>query len=257
MAERPVIMAVDDEPAALAAMLDALTRRFGGDYRIVPHLSALKALDDLSRIKRDGEEIALVIADQWMPDMTGNEFLGRVRSVDLWPTAPCRRWGDHAASPTIIQAAALGNSTIISTSPGPPPGAPVSDGERILAEWTRVHRPAMELIHIVGDEGSPRSNEIRELLDRNGIPYGFHDIKSPMARRLGEERGLEPTTFPAIFLLDGTMLTDPTDAELMDALGENPDELSCDLAVVGGGPRAHIRGVRGSEGSAPLSSSGT
>jgi hypothetical protein len=37
MAERPVIMVVDDEPAALAAMLDALTRRFGGDYRIVPH----------------------------------------------------------------------------------------------------------------------------------------------------------------------------------------------------------------------------
>ena len=36
--ERPVIMVIDDEPDALAAMLDALTRRFGGDYRVVPHL---------------------------------------------------------------------------------------------------------------------------------------------------------------------------------------------------------------------------
>ena len=29
MADRPVIAIVDDEPAALAAMLDALNRRFG------------------------------------------------------------------------------------------------------------------------------------------------------------------------------------------------------------------------------------
>src|SRR5687767_1296191 len=73
MADRPVIMVIDDEPNELAAMLDALTRRFGGDYRVVPYLSAPAALDALAKIKRDGEEVALVIADQWMPDMTGNE----------------------------------------------------------------------------------------------------------------------------------------------------------------------------------------
>ncbi len=31
MHERPTILIVDDEPTALASMLDALTRRFGGD----------------------------------------------------------------------------------------------------------------------------------------------------------------------------------------------------------------------------------
>jgi hypothetical protein len=40
MAERPVIVVVDDEPDALSAMRDALTRRFGGDYRVVPYLFA-------------------------------------------------------------------------------------------------------------------------------------------------------------------------------------------------------------------------
>ena len=98
MAERPVIMVVDDEPDALAAMLDALTRRFGTDYRIVPHLSARAALDAVTKIKEDGEEIALVIADQWMPEMTGTEFLGRMRSSE--PTAKRAllvAWGDHAA----------------------------------------------------------------------------------------------------------------------------------------------------------------
>ncbi|MGA7799526.1 MAG: hypothetical protein WCC36_01830 [Gammaproteobacteria bacterium] len=85
MAERSVIPAVDDEPATLAAMLDALTRRFGGDYRVEPHLSPRTALQAVTRLKEDGGEIALVIADQWMPEMTGNDFLGRVRAVE--PTA--------------------------------------------------------------------------------------------------------------------------------------------------------------------------
>ena len=99
MAERRVIMVVDDEPAALAAILDALTRRFGGDYRIVPHLSAPTALDAVSRIKADGEELALVIADQWMPEMTGSEFLGRVRSIEpMAKRGLLVAWGDHAAS---------------------------------------------------------------------------------------------------------------------------------------------------------------
>lgn len=45
MLERPTILVVEDEPAAVASMLDALTRRFGGDYRVEPHLSARGALD--------------------------------------------------------------------------------------------------------------------------------------------------------------------------------------------------------------------
>ena len=40
MADRPVIVIVDDEPNALAGMLDALNRRFGADYRVVPYLTA-------------------------------------------------------------------------------------------------------------------------------------------------------------------------------------------------------------------------
>ncbi len=43
MSERPAV--VSTMSRALAAMLDALTRRFGADYRIVPHLSASAALD--------------------------------------------------------------------------------------------------------------------------------------------------------------------------------------------------------------------
>src|SRR4051794_2094127 len=67
MQVRPVILIVDDEARAVAELLDALARRFGADYRVIPHLSARAALDDIARMKADGEELALVIADQWMP----------------------------------------------------------------------------------------------------------------------------------------------------------------------------------------------
>lgn len=251
MAERPVIMVVDDEPDALAAMLDALTRRFGTDYRIVPHLSARAALDAVTKIKEDGEEIALVIADQWMPEMTGTEFLGRMRSSE--PTAKRAllvAWGDHAASETILQGCALGELDNYLYKPWTPAEVHLYPlVSEFLAEWTQTHRPGMELIHIVGDELSARSNEIRELLNRNGVPYGFHPAASPIAKRLIEEHSVDLGAFPLVFLLDGSVLADPTDRQIMDAIGENPHELSCDLAVVGGGPAGLTSAVyAGSEG---------
>jgi thioredoxin reductase (NADPH) len=70
-----------------------------------------------------------------------------------------------------------------------------------------------------------------------------------MANRLSEERGAEITALPAVFLLDGSVLIAPTDAEIMDAIGESPDELSCDVVVVGGGPAGLTAAVyAGSEG---------
>ncbi len=201
MTERPVIIVVDDEPAALAAMLDALTRRFGADYRILPYLSASEALETISRINADGEEVALVIADQWMPEMTGNELLGRVRKLEpLAKRALLVAWGDHTASPTILQGCALGQLDNYLYKPWTPAEVHLYPlVSEFLAEWTQIHRPGMELIHIVGDDSSPRSSEIRELLNRNGVPYGFHLTASPMARQLSKEHGAELGALPAVF----------------------------------------------------------
>lgn len=247
----PIIGVVDDEPEALTAMLEALTRRFGGDYRIVPYLSPQAALDTLSALKQQGNEIALVISDQWMPGMTGNELLSRVHSLE--PTAKRAllvSWGDHAASSTILQACALGEIENYLYKPWVPAEVHLYPliGE-FLAEWTRVHRPGMELVHVVADEASERSSEIRELLNRNGIPCGFHAAGSRLANQLLEERSANPAAVPAILLLDGSVLVDPTNAEIMDAIGESPGDLSCDVAVVGAGPAGLTAAVyAGSEG---------
>jgi thioredoxin reductase (NADPH) len=251
MAERPLILIVDDEPTVLASMLDALTRRFGGDYRVEPHLSARSALDAVSRHKADGEEIALVIADQWMPGMTGNEFLGQVRALE--PTAKRAllvSWGDHEASPVILQACALGQLDNYLYKPWTPAEVHLYPFvSEFLAEWTRLHRPGMELIHIVGDESSTRANEIRELLERNGIPYGFHPAGTPLADQLVDKHDARQQELPLVFLLDGSLLVNPSDAAIMDGVGESPDNLHCDVVVVGGGPAGLTAAVyAGSEG---------
>jgi thioredoxin reductase (NADPH) len=122
MLTRPVIIVVEDEPQALAALLGALARRFGGDYRIVSHLSARAALDDLQRIRADGEQVALVIADQWMPEMTGIELLGKVHEIHAEAQrALLVEWGDQSAAPTIIQGCAFGQLENYLHKPWSPP----------------------------------------------------------------------------------------------------------------------------------------
>jgi thioredoxin reductase (NADPH) len=251
MAERALIIVVDSESDALAAMLDALTRRFDADYRVVPYLSSCDALAGVRKSKEENEEIALVIAAQRMPEMTGREFLSSVRSIV--PTAKRAllvEWGDREVSPTVLQACALGELDNYLYKPWALAEIHLYPyiGE-FLAEWTRIHRPGMELISVVGDDQATRSHEIRELLNRNGIPFGFHQAGSTTANRLIEQRGTEIKAIPALFLHDGTVLFDPTDAEIMDAVGESPRALNCDVAVVGAGPSGLTAAVyAGSEG---------
>jgi CheY-like chemotaxis protein len=52
MHNRPYILIVDDDPSALAAMFEALARRFGGDYQVVSHRQGPAALAELKKIKR-------------------------------------------------------------------------------------------------------------------------------------------------------------------------------------------------------------
>ena len=78
---RPVLMAVDDEPAALAAIEEELGKRYGADYEVICAATAEAALDRLEQVKDDGRQLALVLADQWMPSMTGVEFLGHARRL--------------------------------------------------------------------------------------------------------------------------------------------------------------------------------
>jgi thioredoxin reductase (NADPH) len=240
MLTRPVITVVDDEPQALATLLDALARRFGADYRIVSHLSAHAALDDLQRIRADGEEqVALVIADQWMPEMTGIELLGRAHEIHAEAQrALLVEWGDQSAAPTIIQGCAFGQIENYLYKPWSPPEVHLyPQVSEFLAAWTRTHGPRMEIVRLVGDYPSSRVHEIREFLERNGIPHGFYLAASEPGERLLQQAGLDGSRLPVLILLDGHALIAPSNTEISDALGaSNLEERTADVAIVGAGP---------------------
>lgn len=239
MSRRPIIMLVDDEPQELATLVNVLTRRFGEDYRVVSHVSAHAALEALKRLKAEGEQVALVIADQWMPEMTGIRTLGLAHT--LHPEAQRAllvEWGDHSAAASIIEGCAFGQIENYLQKPWSPPEVhlypPIGE---LLAAWTRTHGPSMELVRLVGPYPSPRVHEIREYLKRNGIPHGFYPADSQEGERLLRQTGLDAARLPALILLDGHVLVAPSNADISDALGaSNMEACSCDLAIVGAGP---------------------
>src|SRR6188472_4042137 len=78
---RPAIVAVDDEPAVLAAVARDLRRGFGERYRILRVGSGPEALELLAELLTRGDQVALLIADQRMPGMAGTEYLVEARKI--------------------------------------------------------------------------------------------------------------------------------------------------------------------------------
>ncbi|MBB3020303.1 PAS domain S-box-containing protein [Microvirga lupini] len=67
------ILVVDDEPDILIALEDL----FENDYRVLTASSPSQALD----ILQHEPEVAIIISDQRMPEMQGDEFLAKARNV--------------------------------------------------------------------------------------------------------------------------------------------------------------------------------
>jgi response regulator RpfG family c-di-GMP phosphodiesterase len=82
---RPALVVVDDDRDDLERVTGGLIKRHGEDYRIVCEVSAERGLKRLRELEASGEDVALVLADQWMPGASGMEFLARVHHV--FPTA--------------------------------------------------------------------------------------------------------------------------------------------------------------------------
>jgi diguanylate cyclase (GGDEF)-like protein len=72
---REHILCVDDEEGVLSTLRQQLTARFGHECEISTALSAKDALDYMEELNREGEPVAVVIADQIMPGMKGVELL--------------------------------------------------------------------------------------------------------------------------------------------------------------------------------------
>jgi diguanylate cyclase (GGDEF)-like protein len=75
---RETILCVDDEDGVLAALRAQLGARFGHECAIATASSGDDALALFDELEKDGEHVAVVIADQIMPGMKGVDLLEQI-----------------------------------------------------------------------------------------------------------------------------------------------------------------------------------
>jgi thioredoxin reductase (NADPH) len=74
---KPFIFTVDDDPIVLKAVERDLNNRYAKEYRILSINLGSAALDYLTRIRAENEQVALLLVDQRMPQMSGIDFLSQ------------------------------------------------------------------------------------------------------------------------------------------------------------------------------------
>jgi thioredoxin reductase (NADPH) len=248
----PVVLLVDSSPTRGSVEAELL-KRYAADYQIMTAGSAAEALSVLDQLRDAERQVSMVLADPYLPDAAGTELLARVRQRH--PAA--RRallitWGDARSMAAVAEGTVLGDLDAYLVKPR---SARDEYFHRILTEqlgeWGRSNLPQSPVVSVVAEEWAPRSHELRELLGRNSVPFGFHPAGSPEGLRLLEEAGADGTTLPVVIMFDGRALVDPSNAEVAGALGvpTRPGAGRYDVAIIGAGPAGLAAAVYGaSEG---------
>jgi thioredoxin reductase (NADPH) len=244
----PTILSVDDEPAVLDAVVADLRERYGERYRVTGAASGADAVAIVEHLTRRGDELALVVADQRMPGMSGVELLAAVKG--LQPRLRSILLTAYADTDAAIAAINEVDLDHYITKPWDPPAErlyPVTD--ELLEAWEATRPPQMGGVRVVGDRWSPGSHELRDFLARNLVPFRWLDVDSTEGSSLAAASGASP--LPLLVLEDGRVLAAPDRAQVAAALGTatQPEVEVYDLVVVGAGPSGLAAAVYGgSEG---------
>ena len=112
--------------------------------------------------------------------------------------------------------------------------------------------PARSRLTIVGYRFSPQSHQTRDFLARNCVAFEWLDVeRDEEARRLLNENGGVTSRLPLVRFPDGTVMSQPSDAQIAEKIGlkTRPGGAFYDLVIVGGGPAGLAAAVYGaSEG---------
>ena len=245
-----VLLAVDSDDSA-RERLRAELGRYEHDYEVVVLAdpdAALRTLDDLAGA---GRAVAIVLAAQWMPSITGVELLARVR--DRFPHSKrgvlvdFGAWGDPATADAIRTAMAVGDIDYYVLKPW-------REHEELFHrtiaefffEWSRHEARETREIVLVAPADVPRGHELRNLLVRNGLPHVYSTTESDEGAALLVEVGQPGASVPVVVLHDGRVLVDPSNAALASAYGvttEVSEHHDYEVVIVGAGPAGLAAGV--------------
>jgi thioredoxin reductase (NADPH) len=251
----PVLVAVDEDPDVLESVTTQLGQRYGRDYRVERFRDPDDALRGLTELRDSGADLALVLAGLSSSRAAGDELLDHVRQLHPHAkrallVAP-QAWADGSTARALRASMVLGRIDHYVLRPAASPDEvfheAVSD---FLLEWARERRLVPQTVHIVGESWSGRAYELREVFASCAVPHVFCLADSDEGRELVARAGPD-ARLPFMVLPDGSVLSDPSDAEIAEAAGAPPGlaEQAFDLVIVGAGPAGLSAAVYGaSEG---------
>jgi len=240
----PVILAVDDDPDAIALIGADLEDRYGRAYRIRTARAAATAVAMLEELHAAGDRVALVLSDQWLPDGTGCELLEQTR--ELFPHA--RRlllisWGEWSVDATarpLRRGIGLGQIDYYILKPWRAADELFHRTvTEFLHEWVGSDASLSRELTLVADSDNARASELRILLTRNRVPFVFHDKESPEGIEVLSEARQPDAAAPIVVQRNGLVLVDPSNAQVANAYGANTrlqGSREYDVTVVGAGP---------------------
>jgi thioredoxin reductase (NADPH) len=251
---KPILMSVDDDPDVLHAIERDLRSHYGAEYRVLASDSPEGALETLKGLKVRNDGVALLLADQRMPQMDGVEFLQAARQI--FPDAKRALLTAYADTNAAISAINQASLDYFFLKPWDPPADHLYPQlDDLLDDWRASYHPAFEGIRVLGTRWSPRSYELRDFLARNHVPYQWIDVEGsasdPETIRLLEALGPEAAELPVVLFPDGTKLFKSAPGEVAQKVGLRTRAQTSfyELAIVGGGPAGLAAAVYGaSEG---------
>ena len=248
--QKPVILAVDDDPQVASAVERDLRKQYRKDYRILSATSGKQALDAVQQLKQRNSPLALFLVDQRMPEMTGTEFL--VEAVRYYPDARkvlLTAYADTQAAITSINTLGLDYYLMKPWDPPEQNLYPVLDD--LLSDWQASVPVPYDGIRVAGTLWSPQSHVVKDFLARNQIPYKWLDIERDNEANILVESLSQDPKLPVVFFDDGSYVTSPSIRDLAEKVGlyNRASQPFYDLLIVGGGPAGLAAAVYGaSEG---------
>ncbi|HEX5189073.1 MAG TPA: FAD-dependent oxidoreductase [Streptosporangiaceae bacterium] len=246
---------MSDDQSRLEALGADLRRRYEADYEVVTATSPAAALTALADLAAAGGEVALLIADEHLIDrqdqtdgreqpagLAGPAVDFLVRAHDIHPGAKrvllIDRGNWSNAHPAVL-AMAVGKIDYHLYVPWRPRERFLYPAlTEFLAAWDKGREPSFAAFRIVAPAQSAAAHRLREDLTRIGIPYWSFDEDSTEGRHLLRELKLDAPHVPVAVAQDGTVLVDPSHADLLGTLGfrSDLDGRACDVAIIGAGP---------------------
>ena len=251
---KPILLSVDDDSDVLRAIERDLRSQYGAEYRVMGSDSPEQALDVLKQLKIRNDNVALLLADQRMPQMDGVKFLQEATTI--YPDAKRALLTAYADTNAAISAINDAGINYFFMKPWYPPTERLYPQlDDLLDDWQASYRPAFEGIRVLGTRWSPKCYELRDFLARNHVPYQWIDVElnanDPETKRLLDVLGPDASSLPVVLFPDGTKILESMPAQVAQKVGLRTRAQTdfYDLAIVGGGPAGLAAAVYGaSEG---------